>query len=415
MDAMAPPEPGSRIVQRPHGAGRARGRLADMILGPEGPQRFNILVSLTGLCTYLACLLLILYCHHVGLMNPRVVIPICLALVATMVGFYAALRSGWSRRFRDPSLTLAQMLTSITWDAIGYAATREAHSGMLMPVAVTVTYGVFALRGPAVRLIQVYTLLVVGATVAWMSYTTPDIYPPRLDLLVFGNLTAAVMMLTWLAHQLAQLRLRQRQQRDQLTATLAQIEQRATHDALTGLHNRRHMNAVLAHHMARADREGASLTLAMLDIDHFKQINDRHGHAAGDAVLQAFARVAQAMLPGTQVLGRWGGEEFLLVSTENLSGDELRALVDRIRERLLGTPIDVPDGTVRVNFSAGVACYRPGDSLSALLSSADQALYAAKLAGRGRSAMATASSPAPTTPASAAQPPYGEPPLGAPA
>ena len=232
MDAMAPPEPDSRIVQRPHGAGRARGRLADMILGPEGPQRFNILVSLTGLCTYLACLLLILYCHHVGLMNPRVVTPMCLALVATMVGFYAALRSGWSRRFRDPSLTLAQMLTSITWDAIGYAATREAHSGMLMPVAVTVTYGVFALRGPAVRLIQVYTLLVVGATVAWMSYTTPDIYPPRLDLLVFGNLTAAVMMLTWLAHQLAQLRLRQRQQRDKLTATLAQIEQRYIQEAL---------------------------------------------------------------------------------------------------------------------------------------------------------------------------------------
>lgn len=362
--------------------------LADLILGPQGPQRFSIKVSLTGLCTYLACLLLVLYCNHVGLIDPHLVLPVCIALVLTIVGFYAALRSGWSRRFRDPSLTLPQMLVSLSWDAAGYAAMRDAHNGMLMPVAVTVTYGVFALRGSEVRVVQAYTLLVIGSTMAWMSFTAPDMYPPRLELVIFGSLAVSVMMLTWIGHQLAQLRQRERRQRAELTATLEQIEQRATHDALTGLYNRRYMNSVLEHHMARVDREGGSLTLAMLDIDHFKQVNDRRGHAAGDAVLKAFAQVMGRALAGTEVLGRWGGEEFLILSTAERSCEELRALVDRIREQLINTPIDVSGGTLHANFSAGVACYHPGDTLSQLLDSADQALYAAKHGGRGCSVIA---------------------------
>lgn len=356
--------------------------MGDLVFGTNPAQRFSIKVSMTGLCSYLACLMLILYCRQVGLIAPELVVPTSVALILTMVGFYAALRSGWSMRFADPSLTLPQMLTSITWDAIGYAATHEAHGGMLMLVIVTTTFGVFSLRGTSVRILQVYSLVLVGATMACMSTLNPQVYDPKVELVGFGSLAVSVLMLSWLVRQLADLRQREREQRNELTATLARIEEYATHDALTGLHNRRHMNTLLAHHLARAERGGEALSVALLDLDFFKRVNDTHGHAVGDEVLKTFARTAQAVLGDSEVLARWGGEEFLLLSTE-LDAPALRAAVDRVREQFTQVQVSNQVPELRANFSAGVAAHKPHENLAALIDRADQALYAAKAAGRG--------------------------------
>lgn len=383
-----PGSPAQRGTARPPRKPRLTDKLADWVLGPEGPQRFNTKVSATGLATYVPCMLLVVYCGWAGLMDPQLVVPIVVAMLAMMAGFFLALRSGWSRRFADPGLILPQMLASVTWDAIGYATMREAHAGMLMPAALTVTYGVFALRGPAVFVVQAYTLLLIGATMATMSAVDPVTYPISEAVLVYGSFVVTVLMLGWSGHQIAQLRQRERETRNELSATLDQIQQRVNHDGLTGLHNRRYIQSVLAHHLARAEREDAPLALAMLDIDHFKQVNDQHGHATGDAVLAAFARVAQSVLPATEVIGRWGGEEFLVLSTRGLSCAQLLAQVDRVRDRLLQEQLVVPTGALSINFSAGVALHRRGDPPSAVMDAADQALYAAKQGGRGRSAIA---------------------------
>ncbi|WOB06005.1 GGDEF domain-containing protein [Piscinibacter gummiphilus] len=369
---------------------RLKDKLADWVLGPEGPQRFSTKVSSTGLVTYVPCMLLVVYCGWAGLTPPQLVVPIVLAMLLTVAGFYAALRSGWSRRFADAGLILPQMLASITWDAIGYVLMGAAHAGMLMPAALTVTYGVFALHGRGAYVVQAYAIVVIGGTMAAMCAIDPAVFPVREAVMVYTSFVVTVLMLGWTGRQIAQLRQRERETRAQLGATLEQIQQRATHDGLTGLHNRRHMQAALAHHLARAERDGVPLALALLDIDHFKQVNDRHGHAAGDAVLAAFARIAEATLPPTEIIGRWGGEEFLVLSTRGLSCDQLQAQVDRIRDRLLQAPIDVPTGKLRIDFSAGVALHRRGTAAAALIDSADQALYAAKQGGRGRSVIAGA-------------------------
>lgn len=359
----------------------ARPRYADWILGTHPAQRLSIKVSLTGFGVYFACLLLLLYCDQVGLIDRRLAVPIALSLVLTMGGYYTALRSGWSRRFRDPSLTLPQMLTSITWDVVGYATTREAHGAMLMPIALTVTYGLFSLRGSAMRTVQVYTLIVAGLTIWIMTRLAPDIYHPAVELMAFATLGVVVGMLTSLARRLAGLRARERQQRTDLTEALARIEERAIRDALTGLYNRRHMNNLLAHHVDRLQRDGGRLSVALLDLDHFKKINDSYGHAVGDDLLQSFARTVLSDISGSDVLARWGGEEFLLLSPDT-TPEQLGQRLDQLRARLAEQMATPKEPQLRVCFSAGIAAFEPTETVAAALERADRALYEAKDAGR---------------------------------
>ncbi|WP_033343477.1 diguanylate cyclase [Catenuloplanes japonicus] len=168
--------------------------------------------------------------------------------------------------------------------------------------------------------------------------------------------------------------------RDQLTTIellRADLAEQALRDHLTGLHNRRHLMAGLA----RLAGAGGPLSVALIDIDHFKRINDRYGHAAGDTVLVRVAdALRDAVRPG-DLVARYGGEEFVLV----LAGPEALPRVDALRELVATTPIEVGDGrTVTVTFSAGIAELTGGESPDELLESADTALYAAKNAGRNR-------------------------------
>jgi diguanylate cyclase (GGDEF)-like protein len=126
----------------------------------------------------------------------------------------------------------------------------------------------------------------------------------------------------------------------------------------------------------------------ILDIDHFKRINDSHGHAVGDVVLRHFAQVAQSILRDGDVLARWGGEEFLLVLPTD-SAASAEALAQRLRERTAATSIALPHGgAVTITVSIGVAALCEGELTSAVLERADAALYRAKAEGRNRVAVA---------------------------
>ncbi|PRY14557.1 putative bifunctional diguanylate cyclase/phosphodiesterase [Kineococcus rhizosphaerae] len=146
----------------------------------------------------------------------------------------------------------------------------------------------------------------------------------------------------------------------------------AQHDSLTGLRNRRGFDAALDAELLRT-RHGAPLAAALLDVDHFKTVNDGQGHAAGDRLLQQLSAQLQEGLPAGAVLARYGGDEFALL-LPGCSGAAALDLVDRLRATLAGA-----------GCSAGVAGHLPGESGADLVRRADTALYAAKLAGRGRS------------------------------
>ena len=125
------------------------------------------------------------------------------------------------------------------------------------------------------------------------------------------------------------------------------------------------------------------MSLVLIDIDHFKTVNDRHGHAAGDAVLRHFAMALQASLRSTDFAGRWGGEEFLVV-TPQASAETAAALVERLREALAATSFDALVPGLHITFSAGVAECAPGEDLHLAIERADRALYQAKQTGRDR-------------------------------
>jgi diguanylate cyclase (GGDEF)-like protein len=167
------------------------------------------------------------------------------------------------------------------------------------------------------------------------------------------------------------------------------LEHQATFDALTEILNRRAVLERLSQEISRAKREQGYFSVGMCDIDHFKTINDTHGHLAGDEALVSFARCMQAGLRDYDIFGRYGGEEFLVIAPGSM-GHDRESLYERLRARVADNTIVTPAGPLTMTVSIGVA---PGTGLSTvdgLIADADAALYRAKAEGRNRVAYAAA-------------------------
>jgi len=161
----------------------------------------------------------------------------------------------------------------------------------------------------------------------------------------------------------------------------AELESLARTDTLTGVANRRHFVEQCEHELLRSDREGTPLTLMMLDVDHFKQINDQHGHAAGDAMLKAVAATCSRAMRQIDVFGRLGGEEFG-AALPGVGLAEALAVAARLRECVAAEVVTANGHEIRCTASIGVALRQPGEGFDSLLARADRLMYAAKAAGR---------------------------------
>ena len=175
-----------------------------------------------------------------------------------------------------------------------------------------------------------------------------------------------------------------------------QLEYETIHDPLTGAFNRRFYMQRLAEETSKARRAARPLALAFSDLDYFKNVNDRHGHAAGDAALVAFARVLAEVLRPYDVIARLGGDEFCVLFPETAAPDACRAL-ERVRERLAATQICSGEHRFFVTGTFGVAEFDRLMSDEAFTERADQALYRAKADGRNcvREAPEASAPPAP--------------------
>ncbi|NZA25420.1 GGDEF domain-containing protein [Luteimonas sp. SJ-92] len=163
-----------------------------------------------------------------------------------------------------------------------------------------------------------------------------------------------------------------------------EVYQLATHDALTNLHNRRHFVELADKEIARALRHGRPLTLGIVDIDLFKEVNDRHGHIAGDGVLREIGAVLRQHLRGGDIAARVGGEEFAILLPECALEPAAR-FAERLRAAVASTRFEPGGEARRITVSTGLAQLRPDrDSFSLLMRAADAALYRAKDGGRNR-------------------------------
>ena len=162
------------------------------------------------------------------------------------------------------------------------------------------------------------------------------------------------------------------------------LSELASRDALTGLFNRRHMSELLAQQRMAGKRAGDSFAVALIDLDHFKRINDTHGHAVGDSVLRAFAEQAGAAMRVTDTVGRWGGEEFLVIYSCSTAHEAAQGAA-RLRESVAAAVVTTPGGQpLTFTVSIGLTEHVPHESVDALVERADRAMYQAKSQGRNR-------------------------------
>jgi diguanylate cyclase (GGDEF)-like protein len=223
--------------------------------------------------------------------------------------------------------------------------------------------------------------VVFGAILCGLAMTS-NLTTTRMLRLRFDN-ERLVVNLSESHAQLRELNTDLQKNNHSLQRALDRISEMATRDELTGSHNRRHLMEFLAREKARCDRAASVFSLAVIDLDYFKRINDSYGHIAGDDVLKQVVALIQRHVRSTDCFARFGGEEFALVYT--LTGlEEARQSAERVRHEISTTAMACDSFTIYTSVSIGIAEYRPGESIVQLLHRADQAMYVAKSGGRDR-------------------------------
>lgn len=322
---------------------------------------------------------------------PGVALTSSALVVASQAGLYAVFHSGLNRRFRDPGLTQFQVVLAIAWQTWLLACLDEARGTFLVLYLLILLFGLFHLPRPVFIRCAVLVFVSFTGLNLWDAYRMVLIDPG----LAVLQACALFVVLLWLCLyasyvQASRQRMRQRgfalqAHQDTLRGMMRQLEELVATDELTGLFNRRHFLRRASRELA-ALRTGTQHGLALIDLDYFKRINDVHGHAAGDQVLQVFASVAKECLRDADILARYGGEEFVLLLPESDS-KRLVACCERLRQAFSGAEIEnlqLPN----LSLSIGMTLLQPGDDLDAALHRADQALYRAKRGGRNRCAAA---------------------------
>ncbi len=349
----------------------------------ERIQRLRLRQTGLAIIMMTLCALLMQYVVWLGDASAFAVEIWTLCSVGGLVLSYGLIRCGWSRRLADPSMTMAQIVFALGTGVAGYMLLGRMR-GAVLPVAVMIPmFGMFRLRPRASLGVALYAVALFGLGMAVMAALNPLVYAPSIELCHFLVLCVALPGVAELAGLVSRIRIRQQEQKLELSRALEQIRAMATHDELTGLLNRRHMQTILEQEAARCLRGGHGYCLALIDLDHFKQINDRFGHAAGDLALREFARIGLGVIRGADVLARWGGEEFVLMLSETRMPAAL-AGVERLREAVFALEFQYAGQDLKITFSAGLTESRPRETLGQTLERADKLLYRAKADGRNR-------------------------------
>jgi len=358
-------------------------RLAELIAGPSGPTRTRYIPSAVALASYLLFALVQQGEVSLGLMQQQASNRLTLFTLLGASVFFMLVRSGWSRRLAvDPSLTLPQMLFGMAFISWSYAITGPARGALISLMILIILFGIFNLKPQVARRLSVAGFCMLAMAMAWRAATSAE-YDPRVELIHFIFAGVVMLATSSLAITVGRLRADLTAQKKELKTALKLNRELATRDTLTGLLNRRAIGWLLEREQSRADRNLECATVALLDIDWFKRINDQYGHGVGDAVLQQFAAILLSELRAGDELARWGGEEFLLLVPATQM-DAARIAINRMRDRVAHADFSAVCPALTLTFSAGVAQFTRGEHFNTTIDRADQALYRAKEAGRNR-------------------------------
>ncbi|MGY3266655.1 GGDEF domain-containing protein [Lysobacter sp. HA35] len=318
--------------------------------------------------------------------------------MAFNVAFFALIRSGYSRRLRDPTLLVPQILVALVLAlAVVHLMQGDVRSLMLMLFVAMFFFGMFGLD---TRQFLRLSAVAVGGYAGLMvvEYHDRPLDTPAFHMEVL-RLVVLLMITLWISFvggYFAHLRAKLADKKHALEEALERVKDLSERDELTGARNRRYLMQALEKERARAERFHLPFCVAIIDLDHFKRINDAYGHPVGDEVLRGFCDLVRRQARELDLIarqdvddafGRYGGEEFLLVLPHTTLDGAMQCL-ERMRTATVAHAFETQAGALDLTFSAGVAQYVEGSSVSTLLGSADGALYRAKSEGRDRVAAA---------------------------
>jgi diguanylate cyclase (GGDEF)-like protein len=296
---------------------------------------------------------------------------------------YVPIRASKALRILPWQLAVLQALIALGCNVAIYALTGELRGATLMLMPVVIVFCTFSLRPRETLVLSATAIAMLGAAMLLLVARDPQHFPPQVEVMHFGLVAASLLAVSLLTGEMSKLRVRLKHQKEELLAAVATIRTLATIDELTALANRRHMNEVLGAEERREAAPDKPVCIALLDIDFFKSINDRYGHAGGDAVLRTFAGAARSELRAGDVLARWGGEEFLLM-LPNTALPEATMVLRRMAERVGAMRIRELDRELTITFSAGVVERSGAEPFADTISRADRAMYIAKSSGRNQ-------------------------------
>ncbi len=339
------------------------------------PRIIRPLVLFAGLAAYA------LFTLGVALENTPA--SVTALLVVWMIGFAAlVLLPGSLGRLYGARLVLSRAL----WFNVGtvfLAMMVPGPTRMLMlavPLFSVVYAAIYLMRGQVVAVALGTGAIYALATLYRLSGAGADLQFELMSALAFAAMLSGVLLL---AAEMHRLRDNLVERNRGLREAMERLQELALRDELTGLHNRRFILEVLTRQKALADRGQHGFTLCYCDLDHFKVVNDKFGHAVGDEALRLFADKAEGVVRNVDYVARFGGEEFLLVVVE---ADEAAAaaVAKRLAESTRQMEIPGADTRHQLTVSVGVTSYRAGESIDELLNRADATLYEAKRRGRDR-------------------------------
>ena len=302
---------------------------------------------------------------------------------SAVLGFFALIRASKALRILPWQLAVMQAVVALGCNVAAYSLSGPIRGASLMLLLVVIVFCTFSLRARETLALGALAIAALGGTMAWMVIHEPQRFPLDIEAVHFGLATASILAVALLTGEMSKLRVRLKQQKEELLAAVSTIRTLATIDELTSLANRRHMNEVLGAEERREPAPGEKVCIALLDIDFFKSVNDRYGHAGGDAVLRAFAAAVRGELRGGDMLARWGGEEFLLMLPATGLAEATRVL-QRMAARVGAMGIPELDLELTITFSAGLVERGSLEPFAETISRADRAMYVAKSSGRNQ-------------------------------
>jgi diguanylate cyclase len=323
-----------------------------------------------------------------GLVAGARLLEYLLAVLLLELAIIAAIRTNFNLRFRDPSLTSVQIVAPV-WPAVYFMffiVDPQARTVFLLMATGGLLFGALGVdRRGMLKMGAVIVLAYVMLLVA-LWHLAPERLNWRVEVAIVMAYSAVLSVVSYLGSFVMGLRQSVKEANIEMRQAMVALEDLATRDPLTSLPNRRSIMEQLDRESSRVERRDpteTALCLSILDIDHFKQVNDVHGHQVGDAVLRQVGKVLQDTVRKGDFVGRYGGEEFLILLPE-CSGPKAMAATERVRKAVENAIFEALPVGEHITVSQGVAVHRHGENIHDTLKRADQVLYEAKAKGRNQ-------------------------------